>query len=352
MRPAPAETLSVLAFELILSTLLSWGLTEALRRYAIRAEMLDHPNERGSHRTSTPRGGGLAIAVVFAAGASLGSLTGSGAMHRATVATVVAGMLVAAIGWWDDRRGLPARVRFLVHGAAGALLLIWAGWPELTRQSFPSLPSGIFVVLGLIYLVWMTNLFNFMDGIDGIAAVEAITVCVGGALCCWLVAPSNTDWRAALLLAACCLGFLIVNYPPARIFMGDVGSGFVGFCLGALALMSLAGGESLPWSWLILTAAFMTDATVTLIRRVLRGEKFYLAHRSHAYQYASRLYKSHKVVTLAFGAINVFWLFPWALAVALGWIDGVIALVIAYIPLVLLVFHYKAGDRAGQGDLA
>jgi Fuc2NAc and GlcNAc transferase len=122
--------------------------------------------------------------------------------------------------------------------------------------------------------------------------------------------------------------------------------------IATLSLWFAIGVPMLFWSWLILTAAFMTDATVTLIRRVLRGEKFYLAHRSHAYQYASRLYKSHKVVTLAFGAINVFWLFPWALAVALGWIDGVLALLIAYAPLVLLAFHYKAGDRAAQGDLA
>jgi len=144
------------------------------------------------------------------------------------------------------------------------------------------------------------------------------------------------------------LGFLIWNFPPARIFMGDAGSGFLGIILALLSLQAAWIESRLLWVWLILLGVFIVDATVTLFRRVLRGEKFYQAHRSHAYQYASRILGTHRPVTLAVCAINIFWLMPVASLVAAGKLDGIIGLVVAYLPLLLLAYRYKAGDPQAQ----
>jgi len=164
----------------------------------------------------------------------------------------------------------------------------------------------------------------------------------------WFVAPDSSAWLLSAFLATAVLGFLIWNFPPARIFMGDAGSGFLGIILALLSLQAAWIESRLLWVWLILLGVFIVDATVTLFRRVLRGEKFYQAHRSHAYQYASRILGTHRPVTLAVCAINIFWLMPVASLVAAGKLDGIIGLVVAYLPLLLLAYRYKAGDPQAQ----
>ena len=177
---------------------------------------------------------------------------------------------------------------------------------------------------------------------NGIASLEAITVCVGAALCCWLAGVGSAAWLP-LLLAAATAGFLAWNYPPARIFMGDAGSGFLGIVLGGLSLQAAWQAPQLFWSWLILLGAFVVDATWTLARRLLRGERVHEAHRSHAYQRASRRLGQHRAISLSVAAINLIWLSPIAVFVALGWIDGVAGLILAYAPLVLVVAVLGAG---------
>ena len=339
---------TTLALVLLGGLLLSWGLTALARRYALATQLLDRPNERSSHTVPTPRGGGVAIVASFLL-LTLG-LGLAGPIERSLlVATLGAGSLVAALGFADDRRPLPARWRFLGHAAAAAWVLAWMG-------RVPAVPLLSAVVdLGIagpllcgLYIVWMVNLFNFMDGIDGIASVEAITVALGGALLWWLAGSGSGGVLLALLFAACVGGFLVWNFPPARIFMGDAGSGFLGL---VIALLSLWCGQATPalfWSWFILVGCFMVDATTTLVRRVRRGERFHEAHRSHAYQYAARRLGGHRPVTLMCGAINLLWLLPVASAVALGRLDGVLGVAIAYAPLVWLAYHYKAGARELQ----
>ena len=326
---------------------LSWGLTALVRRYALRTLLLDLPNERSSHTVPTPRGGGLAIVgsflmLVLALGA-LGLIE-----RRLAIASLGAGLTIAVLGFLDDRSSLPARWRFLGHATAAAWVLWWMG-------RVPAVPVfGTLVDLSYagpalcwLYLVWMVNLFNFMDGIDGIASIEAITTTLGGALLWWL-AGTGAGWLVALLFAACVGGFLVWNFPPAKIFMGDAGSGFLGLMV---ALLSLWCGQATPklfWAWFILVGCFMVDATTTLVRRVRRGERFFEAHRTHAYQYASRRVGRHLPVTLACGAINLLWLLPIATAVALGRLDGVLGVAIAYAPLAWVAFQYKAGDHDAQ----
>jgi Fuc2NAc and GlcNAc transferase len=190
-----------------------------------------------------------------------------------------------------------------------------------------------------------------MDGIDGLASVEAITTCCSGALMVWLVEPDSSAWMSPILLATAVLGFLLWNFPPARIFMGDAGSGFLGIMLALFSVQAAWIEPRLLWVWLILLGVFIVDATITLCRRVVRGEKFYEAHRSHAYQYASRSLGAHRPVTFAVFAINVFWLLPVASLVALEKLEGILGLFLAYLPLLVLVYHYKAGDRQAQAGL-
>jgi Fuc2NAc and GlcNAc transferase len=196
----------------------------------------------------------------------------------------------------------------------------------------------------MVYIVWMINLTNFMDGIDGIASVETVTVSLAGMCLC--VAASCVASPVAGVLAAATLGFLIWNWPPAKIFMGDAGSGFLGGMLAVLSLQAARTSPALFWGWVILLGVFVVDATITLLRRMVRGEPVHEAHRSHAYQRAAIRYGGHRPVTLAIGAINLCWLFPLAWLVAAGQLDGLAAVLVAYAPLVALTVWLDAGGPA------
>ena len=322
-------------------------LTAAVRRYALARSLVDRPNERSSHQVPTPRGGGVAIVIAFSLGLLWLWATGS-VSPRATIALLGAGIWVALIGFLDDHGHIPARWRLVAHFIGAAWALLWlGGFPLLNVFGAQFSLGWIGHVAGALFLVWLLNLYNFMDGIDAIAGIEAVTVALGGAVLWWLVTGSNNAFVPALLAAASA-GFLAWNLPPARIFMGDVGSGFLGVVLAIFAVWSAQENPQLFWSWTILLGVFVVDATVTLVRRVMRGEPFYEAHRSHAYQYASRRFGQHRIVSLAVGAINLAWLLPVAALVALGRLDGVTGTLVAYAPLVWLVFRYKAGAKELQ----
>lgn len=333
---------------LLAAGLLALGLTSLLRRYALARSLMDVPNERSSHVAPTPRGGGVAIVLTFLLGVLWLGLSGVLAWP-ATTGLLGAGALVALIGFLDDHGHIAAGWRLLGHFTAAAWALWWLG-------GLPPLPlfgqlldlSWAGYVLAALYLVWLLNLYNFMDGIDGIAGVEAVTVTVSAAALAWLVGASLSLVVVPLLLAVAVAGFLFWNFPPARIFMGDAGSGFLGLTLGVLSLQAAQEQPVLIWSWGILLGVFIVDATMTLIRRLLRGHKPYEAHRSHAYQYASRCFGAHRPVTLAVLGVNVCWLFPWALAVALGWVDGALAVALAYVPLLGLAHRFRAGAPEQQ----
>jgi Fuc2NAc and GlcNAc transferase len=323
---------------------LSALLTGVVRRYALARGVLDLPNSRSSHAAPTPRGGGISIVVTFLAALLL--LAVSRLVERSVASAFLgAGLAVAAAGFLDDHRSVPARWRLLAHfGAAVWALALLGGLPPLGF-------FGVWVNLGwfghllaTLYLVWMLNLYNFMDGIDGIAGLEAVTVCIGAALIYAVRMPENHDWALPALLAMATLGCLVWIWPPARIFLGDVGSGFLGLTLGVMSIQAAWHQPALFWSWVILLGVFVVDATVTLIRRLIRGERLYEAHRTHAYQNAARQKGSHKSVTVAAGLINILWLLPLALAVATGHVDGVVGVLVAYGPLVWLAIHYRAGE--------
>lgn len=316
--------------------------TAGLRHHALRHGLLDVPNARSSHQRPTPRGGGMAIVVT--AVAAWTALVGSGGLAPSVYAALLgASLAVAGIGWLDDRGHVSVRTRLGVHGLAAIWALFWLGGLPPVFPWLNGLHLEVFGLgLGGLYLVWLLNLYNFMDGIDGLAGIQALTVCLSAALLGVLAVGMEAAW-GPLLLAAAVAGFLPWNFPQARIFMGDAGSGFLGVALGVLSLYSGWLDPALFWAWLILLGVFVVDATLTLLRRLLRGEPVQQAHRRHAYQRAARRLGSHRPVTLAVAAINLFWLTPWAAAVSLGAIPPTAGLALAYAPLITLAFLLGAG---------
>lgn len=278
--------------------------TGCMRRYALARSILDVPNHRSSHTTPTPRGGGVAIAGVVlswvGAGAGLGWVDGSLA-----AALIGGGLLVAFIGWRDDRRETRRITRFLMHTAAAGWALYWIGGLPRVELGVVSVELGAAGwLIGTFSIVWLTNLFNFMDGIDGIAGAEAVSVGVIAAMMLHTAGHGSVAWPP-LLFAAASLGFLVWNWPPARIFMGDVGSGLIGFAFGVVAIASENRGALPVVAWWTLLGVFIFDATVTLVRRAARGERWYEAHRSHAYQRAVRAGWSHGQVSRMVVGLNV-----------------------------------------------
>lgn len=321
---------------------LAWLLTGALRRYALAHNVIDMPNARSSHKSPTPRGGGIAFVISFLLGLAALTVTGYVPLKPA-IALGGAGAWIALIGFLDDHGHIQARWRLLAHFVGAAWVLYWIGGvPDIAFWGLRLQTGWLLSILGALYLVWMLNLYNFMDGIDGLASIEALCVTVGGCVLYSLPGQPFAGVPSALL-AATVAGFLVWNFPPAKIFMGDGGSGFLGLTLGALSLLAGWHSAALLWAWIVMLGVFIVDATVTLIRRLCRRERVYEAHRTHAYQYASRKYSSHRRVTLTVLAINALWLFPWALAISTGHIEGLTGLLCSYVPLIVVSIWLKAG---------
>jgi len=310
------------------------------RRRAIRHAILDIPNERSSHRTATPRGGGIAIVLVMTIVASLA--WAHGVLPAPVWLALLGGLLVAAAGYADDRRPLRPAVRLAAHFGAAAWAAYWlGGLPPLQIGAHVAVPGAGGYVLLMLAIVWTLNLFNFMDGIDGLAASEALFVAALGALLS--VAANPGTLALAWVLAAACLGFLWWNWPTARIFLGDVGSGYLGYTVAVLAVSAARATPQGAWVWLILGGAFFVDATVTLVRRLLRGERPYEAHRSHAYQHLVRRCGSHAPVTLLYLGINVLWLAPLAWLASEHPARSLELLALALVPLALAAIACGAG---------
>lgn len=304
--PAAGPTALVLA--LLATALVAAAGTALVLAYARRARLLDAPGRRRSHAAPTPRGGGagplLAWLAALAVVATLGLAPGTVASWALAAGTLA----VALVGLLDDHRPLPAWPRLLIHALAAAVLLLsvigvpaggrgWLAWALL-------LPS----------LVAVLNFWNFMDGIDGIAGMQTLFVATALALSA-LLAGDTALALASGLLAAAAAGFLPFNFPRARIFLGDVGSGGLGFAVAGLLLLGWARGVLPAGLALLLPSAFLIDAGLTLLSRMLRKRRWYTAHREHLYQWLVRRGRSHARVVALFLAWNLLIVTPLAIAV-------------------------------------
>ncbi|HET7563252.1 MAG TPA: glycosyltransferase family 4 protein [Rhodanobacteraceae bacterium] len=269
--------------------------------YARKHGLLDQPGQRRSHTLPTPRGGGIGIVVA----ALLVGVPALLLLPRTwplvvVVLVMLAIVAVAAIGWLDDHRPLPVWPRIAVHLGAGLLVAGALLVPATQSDSWMWwwLPVVAIAIAGSI------NAHNFMDGIDGILGLQALFVMLGyGLLALWLGQAGSAG--LAFATAAACLGFLIFNAPPARIFMGDVGSGTLGLLIGVVAALLVRRDPALVWACLILPSAFLVDSGLTLARRALAGQRWYTPHRQHLYQWLVRVKWSHARTDVAYVIWNL-----------------------------------------------
>lgn len=306
------------------AALIAWLGTGALIPVLRRRAVLDRPNERSLHKIPTPRGAGIAvIAAILAASLVLAEM---GLLPFPARPILIGALLLAAVSWIDDIRRLPAAVRFAVQLIAIGLVLR-AGLPAgLVFQGW--LPPALDGIATALVWLWFVNLFNFMDGIDGLAGSE--TAAIGVGLLLFSAAGTGLDPGLAALaaaIAAAAAGFLAWNWAPARIFLGDVGSIPLGYLLGFLLLQQAARGH---WEIaLILPLYFLADATITLLRRLLRGERVWEAHRSHFYQQAAQRGFGHAAIVQRVIAADIV-LIACGWAAENGWpILGLVAAAIA-----------------------
>jgi len=336
----PVETLLWFGF----CALCTYGAAHAYRWLAVRNDLLAHPNERSAHTRPTPTGGGVAFVTVFTLG-MLWMWYLSLVSDRIVIACI-GPILVGAVGFADDIRPLPVWLRASVYVAVAGWCIYWIGFPVLDILGV-SVQTGLLGSLfGVLSLVWLQNLYNFMDGIDGLATMEAVFVCgavlvIGGD---WQVAGWN---GIALLAMAVCAGFAVINWPRAKLFMGDVGSSFLGLSLG---ILSLAHATVSVWTWMILLGYFISDACLTITVRLVRGERVYRSHSQHAYQHLTRRFGAAAVL-LGILAMDVVWLWPIAV-LSHNFPDwAALLLILACAPLLICQFLWGAGQQQPRLDV-
>jgi len=274
--------------------------TIAVRQLAKKYRILDIPNQRSSHVTVTPRGGGIAIMIAFFAALLWNT-------YHHTVETPLFWALSAVlpiilISLADDIRQLPAKFRLLVQSVGALLAIIALGGISQIHLGFITLEGIWLNVPAFFFILWLTNLYNFLDGIDGYAGSEAVFVGIMGY---WLFQNNMAE-----MLAVAALGFLVFNWHKASIFMGDVGSAPLGFIFAVFALNDASSEHFL--GWVILLSLFWFDATVTLWRRHQNGEKLFTAHKKHMYQRLTQAgYGHHHVVLMGMGLNTVIAFMLW-----------------------------------------
>ncbi|HWP95039.1 MAG TPA: glycosyltransferase family 4 protein [Gammaproteobacteria bacterium] len=281
-----------------LALLVTLGVCRWLVRQAGRWAILDHPGERSLHHMPVPRTGG--VAIVFGIATACVLLVAWDLMPDEAVRLAPAALPVTLVSFADDLRGVRAGVRLAVHfGAAGALLVLGFLPERLALPGF-EVPLGTLGgwLFGMLWLAWMTNLYNFMDGIDGLAGGMAVIGFGALAVLGWLAGAYGYA-VVCLVIAAAAGGFLVFNFPPARMFMGDTGSATLGFLAGGAVLWGDTRGLYPLWLGVLVFSPFIVDATVTLLRRALAGEKVWLPHRGHFYQRLVQAGWSHRQTVCA-----------------------------------------------------
>jgi Fuc2NAc and GlcNAc transferase len=328
-------------------------LSAGVIRYGPRFGLLDTPVARSAHVAPKPLGGGAALAAPYFL--CVIWFVASAAISESALAYLGC-LFIVVLGFSDDRWQLSSKVRLPVQFIV-SLAAVRAIGVDSVDFGFFSLSEPLTLsLLAVLSLVWLCNLTNFMDGIDGIAASQLLVTslsCV--VLLVGLDAAADESGEhdvvltLSVVLAASAAGFLLWNWSPASLFMGDAGSGFIGFALGLLALESLVTQRMAVWSWVLLLGVFIADTAVTLLVRIIRGERWYEGHSQHAYQILSRRLNSHPRVVGGVILINICWLLPLAWVAGILPHYGVLFATIGLAPLLLGCYRLGAG-RADAGE--
>lgn len=297
-----------------MATIASYLGTDLYRRFALRHSIIAEVNFRSLHARVVPRGGGVAFACVFSA-ATLAIWKFGGMQTWLMLSIGLGGAAAAAIGFIDDIYEIPAIRKLL----AQVCLALWsfAVFFELSYapylSNFGSISQLGLVLVCLFTSVWFINLYNFIDGADGMAIGGALYICIAAIVVLTISGGDQNLTYVFALLATCSLGFMPFNLPPARVFMGDAGSIFLGYCLGSLLLVTAVQGQINVWTWIAILGYFLGDTTTTGVYRLLFVKKWYGVHRSHAYQNLARILDSHARVTYGIALYHALWTLPLAI---------------------------------------
>lgn len=328
----------------VLAFLLTCLGVEWFRRWSLRRKLLDMPNERSSHTVPTPRGGGLIVVLVC-----LSIFFGYGFFFQANVfwSYLAGASIVAFISWLDDLKTVSSLWRFLCHSLAAAGVVWHLGFFESVYVPFYGILSlgEAGPLITFFWIVWLINAYNFMDGIDGIAGAQAFTAGIGWLLLGSVLGAGQTAFYGGAIAFAS-LGFLWHNWPPAKIFMGDVGSAFLGYTFAVMPLLAAreASGQGDRWPLIatLLVGLFVFDSILTLMRRLWRREKIWQAHREHIYQRLVLSGLSHKFVTVLYALFSIS-----ILVFLLFWIENrtfsadIIFIIIVFMLICLLIYSYR-----------
>ena len=308
--------------------------------FAKKYEILAYKNFRALHDNPMPRGGGVVFALVFILAVIAVSIIDK-VDHDTMLAVCIGGTSAIIIGFIDDTINMRKTPKFVLQCCLAVwILLCFKGGYLITIERIPVWFSLVFTIISL---VWLMNLYNFMDGVDGMAISGSVSIS-GFLLMVLLITSGPKDLILIfLLLAVCSLAFLIYNWHPAKIFMGDSGSLFLGYIFGALIIKTTLTGDINFWTWLIVFSYFVADTTTTTIMRILLVKKWYGEHRGHAYQNLARLWGSHSKVTVYVLLFKVLWLLPLAICSCVNYELAPLAAFLALFPPI--VWSFKYGTR-------
>jgi Fuc2NAc and GlcNAc transferase len=325
--------------ELLLVFLIAFALTALWLAVALQRQWFDHPNFRSAHATPVPKSGGVGFVIVFSLYTC--RLWAGGTLALPHLLALNAALVLAATGMLDDFRNLSIRIRLTVQLLVATSVVLMLDPPLELVLPWGTFNADMFTVpLLVLGFVWLVNLYNFMDGIDSLAAAECIFICLALA---WFggMGDAAQVYAPSLGLAVAVTGFLYFNLPGAKLFMGDLGSNFLGLVLGVLSLMALKVNVVNVWTILVLFSIFLLDSTITLTGRMRAGLVWYHGHNSHAYQKAAAAFSSHGRVVAGITLINLFWVFPSALLTVRFADYGFMTVTVCWLPLMLLWLYCR-----------
>ncbi len=338
--PSPGLSLGVFLLPIAAAAVTHMG-ARWYHGFAERHGIVAHLNARTLHSDIVPRGAGIVFGIVFVVSVVL---AGAFSLIESSLlaALSLGGFAATVAGFVDDKSGISALRKLAIHaGLAVFLLLVW--YSSVYQSGLETL-TPVLRVCALLFLLfvplWLINVYNFIDGVDGLAASGAVFICGAIVIVLWLAHSDASTILAVGLLGACCLGFLPLNLPPARMFMGDAGSIFLGYCVSSLAIWTILHRQVSIWTWIVVLAYYLGDTTTTTLFRIVLVRKWYGVHRSHAYQNLARVLQSHARVTYGVLLYNMCWLLPLAVMSTLRPQFGPTAAALGIVPVVLWTVRF------------